>query len=95
MNEYLEKVRNSQQDGRGRIRVLDMGCGKGGDLQKWQRAGVSHVVGVDIAATSIEQCKDRYHEMKGSSMQWTAPSRGPGTSTETRTSCSTSSAASS
>ena len=25
MNEYLEKVRNSQQDGRGRIRVLDMG----------------------------------------------------------------------
>ena len=28
-------------------------------MQKWQRAGVSHVVGVDIAATSIEQCKDR------------------------------------
>ena len=25
MNEYLEKVRNSQEDGRGRIRVLDMG----------------------------------------------------------------------
>jgi len=65
MNEYLEKVKNGQEDGRGRIRVLDMGCGKGGDLQKWQRAGVSHVVGVDIAATSIEQCKDRYHEMKG------------------------------
>jgi len=65
MNEYLEKVRNTQEDGRGRVRVLDMACGKGGDLQKWQRAGVSHVVGVDIAATSIEQCKDRYHEMKG------------------------------
>lgn len=25
MNEYLEKVRNTQEDGRGRVRVLDMG----------------------------------------------------------------------
>merc|ERR1719341_465843 len=62
MNEYLEKVRNSQQDGRGRIRVLDMGCGKGGDLQKWQRAGVSHVVGVDIAATSKSTLMNEYLE---------------------------------
>jgi len=66
INEYMDKVK-SAQDGHGRIRVLDMGCGKGGDLQKWQRAGASHVVGVDIASTSIEQCKDRYHEMKGRS----------------------------
>ena len=41
-----------------------IGCGKGGDLQKWQRAGVNHVVGVDIAATSIEQCKDRYRQIR-------------------------------
>ena len=40
-------------------------CGKGGDLLKWQRCGVGHVVGVDIAATSIEQCKERYAEMRG------------------------------
>ena len=44
------------------------GCGKGGDLQKWQRAGVSHVVGVDIAATSIEQCKDRFEQRDGEEM---------------------------
>jgi len=62
INEYIEKVKRNTDD---RIKVLDVGCGKGGDLQKWQRAGVGHVVGVDIAGTSIEQCKDRYHEMKG------------------------------
>ena len=41
-----------------------LGCGKGGDLLKWQRSNVSHVVGVDIAATSIEQCKERFMDMK-------------------------------
>ena len=40
-----------------------LGCGKGGDLLKWQRSNVSHVVGVDIAGTSIEQCKERYKDM--------------------------------
>lgn len=64
INEYLEKIRKS--DGfSGKVSVLDLGCGKGGDLTKWHKAKVDQVVGVDIAATSIEQCKDRYHEMKG------------------------------
>jgi len=64
INEYLEKIRKSENF-TGRTAVLDIGCGKGGDLNKWHKARVDHVVGVDIAATSIEQCKDRYHEMKG------------------------------
>lgn len=29
-----------------RFRVLDMGCGKGGDLQKWQKAGITDYVAV-------------------------------------------------
>ena len=32
-------------DGR-RIKVLDLGCGKGGDLQKWQKAGTDEYIGV-------------------------------------------------
>jgi mRNA (guanine-N7-)-methyltransferase len=29
-----------------RGRVLDMGCGKGGDLQKWQKAHVKEYIGL-------------------------------------------------
>jgi len=66
INEYMDKLKSVPSDtGKAKLKVLDIGCGKGGDLLKWQRSGAAHVVGVDIAATSIEQCKDRYHEMRG------------------------------
>ena len=44
--------------------VLDLGCGKGGDLLKWSKAGVDEMTCVDIAETSVEQAKERYHQMK-------------------------------
>ncbi len=47
-----------------RLNVLDLGCGKGGDLLKWERGRVHHVVCADIAETSIEQCKERYAKLK-------------------------------
>lgn len=50
-----------------RINVLDLGCGKGGDLLKWERGRVAHVVCADIAETSIEQCKDRYAKLESRS----------------------------
>jgi len=34
------------ENGRSRGKVLDMGCGKGGDLQKWQKARVREYVGL-------------------------------------------------
>lgn len=45
--------------------VLDMGCGKGGDLGKWVKAPerVGLYVGFDPAVESIQQAKDRYAEM--------------------------------
>ena len=46
-----------------KIKILDLGCGKGGDLMKWERGNVNHVVCADIAATSIEQCKQRYSNL--------------------------------
>ncbi|PKS11416.1 hypothetical protein jhhlp_003179 [Lomentospora prolificans] len=45
--------------------VLDIGCGKGGDLGKWQQApqSVELYVGLDPADISIEQARDRYRNM--------------------------------
>lgn len=45
--------------------VLDMGCGKGGDLNKWQSAPqpVQLYVGLDPADVSITQARDRYRNL--------------------------------
>ncbi|KAK4219988.1 mRNA cap guanine-N7 methyltransferase [Rhypophila decipiens] len=45
--------------------VLDIGCGKGGDLGKWQQAPqpVELYVGLDPADVSIEQARERYRQM--------------------------------
>lgn len=45
--------------------ILDIGCGKGGDLGKWQQAPqtVELYVGLDPADISIDQAKERYRTM--------------------------------
>ncbi|KAE9576308.1 mRNA cap guanine-N7 methyltransferase [Colletotrichum fructicola] len=45
--------------------VLDIGCGKGGDLGKWQQAPqpVELYVGLDPADISIDQARERYRQM--------------------------------
>ena len=43
-------------------RVLDLACGKGGDLAKWARGGVRQYVGVDITAASVEEAVGRLCE---------------------------------
>ncbi|KAJ1678632.1 mRNA cap guanine-N7 methyltransferase [Spiromyces aspiralis] len=44
-------------------KVLDLGCGKGGDLRKWAKAGIAELVGMDIAEISIKQARERYEAM--------------------------------
>ncbi|KAK4043142.1 mRNA capping enzyme-domain-containing protein [Parachaetomium inaequale] len=48
-----------------KLLVLDIGCGKGGDLFKWQQAPqtVDLYVGLDPAEVSIDQARDRYRSM--------------------------------
>ncbi|CEQ39841.1 SPOSA6832_01416 [Sporobolomyces salmonicolor] len=48
-----------------KVKVLDLGCGKGGDLQKWMKAGTDEYVGVDLAAVSVEQARQRWETMRG------------------------------
>ncbi|XP_015246338.1 PREDICTED: mRNA cap guanine-N7 methyltransferase [Cyprinodon variegatus] len=61
IGEILEKVQGA---GSRDVSVLDLGCGKGGDLLKWRRGGISHLVCADIAEVSVEQCQTRYEDMK-------------------------------
>lgn len=62
INEYLTKVKASLKLGEP-LRVLDMCCGKGGDLLKWEKAGITHLICTDIAEISIQQCEERYRSM--------------------------------
>src|SRR5277367_3224675 len=46
--------------------VLDIGCGKGGDLGKWQKQrDVQAYVGVDIAEMSVMHAEQRAAELRG------------------------------
>ncbi|KAF8232361.1 guanine-N(7)-methyltransferase [Tricholoma matsutake] len=53
----------SRRDGMNGGKVLDMGCGKGGDMTKWAKARVREFFGVDIAAISVEQARSRWESL--------------------------------
>lgn len=38
-------------------RLLDLACGRGGDLRKWFDAGLSYVRGYDLSPGEIEEAK--------------------------------------
>jgi mRNA (guanine-N7-)-methyltransferase len=45
------------------LSVLDLCCGKGGDLtQKWKKARIAHYVGSDLSLESVKEAKRRHEE---------------------------------
>nr|XP_023028940.1 mRNA cap guanine-N7 methyltransferase [Leptinotarsa decemlineata] len=63
INEYLTKIKDGKKHN-APLRVLDMCCGKGGDLLKWKKGNITHLICADIASVSLDQCRDRYEDMK-------------------------------
>lgn len=59
INRYLNKIREKSALGTP-LRVMDMCCGKGGDLLKWSKGNITHLICTDIAEVSVEQCEARY-----------------------------------
>ena len=53
---------NSPLDLREKKSLLDIGCGKGGDLQKWEN--YDYVVGVDSGSVGLQEANNRYHDRK-------------------------------
>lgn len=62
ITKYLSKVKQ-EKDYDSSLNVLDMCCGKGGDLLKWKKINVTHLICADIADVSVEQCKQRYEDI--------------------------------
>ena len=42
------------------ISVLDLCCGRGGDLHKWAKKRIAHYVGVDLSSALVREAKRRY-----------------------------------
>ncbi|KAG2494851.1 hypothetical protein HYH03_007091 [Edaphochlamys debaryana] len=53
-------------------RLLDLCCGRGGDLHKWKEAQVKYVKGLDISEREVEEARRRYMETESRQR------RGPG-----------------
>lgn len=64
--EWAEDGQGPPPPAESKLLVLDLGCGKGGDLGKWQLAPqpVDLYVGLDPANVSIDQARGRYDEMR-------------------------------
>ncbi|XP_055526381.1 mRNA cap guanine-N7 methyltransferase [Wyeomyia smithii] len=62
INKYLAMVKGKASLGTP-LRVMDMCCGKGGDLLKWLKGNITHLICTDIAEISVKQCEERYKKM--------------------------------
>lgn len=58
-NNWVKAQLISSFAGRSCSRVLDLACGKLGDLQKWKLAGVREYCGIDISKTGLEDAVAR------------------------------------
>lgn len=63
INEFTSRLCDENKSS-GQLRVLDLGCGRGGDIRKWIKAHVTRVTFADLAQNSLDECKSRCDEMR-------------------------------
>lgn len=54
--------RDLRKNGMGDVCLLDLCCGRGGDLFKWNACKITKVIGIDNHSESIEEANRRYSE---------------------------------
>ena len=62
IDKYTNLVKDTYEkdwDEKLKLSVLDIACGKGGDLRKWDLAGTRNYFGVDIAYKAIQDAQSR------------------------------------
>jgi SAM-dependent methyltransferase len=50
--------------GSGYLSLLDIGCGRGGDISKWLSSRIDRVVAIDSSRASIEEAKRRWNDTR-------------------------------
>ena len=60
-NNYIKALLISQvTKGSPGLSILDLCCGKGGDIFKWRLAKPAHYVGVDLSRESVKEAHSRF-----------------------------------
>ncbi|KAL3148005.1 hypothetical protein ABBQ38_014300 [Trebouxia sp. C0009 RCD-2024] len=44
--------------------LLDLACGRGGDIWKWTDAQIKYIKGIDLSPSEVEEARRRFQEMK-------------------------------
>lgn len=64
MNNFIKSLQiQNAVDRRKDLSVLDLCCGTGGDLQKWERSKIAHYVGSDLSSKSVIEAQARHDGM--------------------------------
>ncbi|CAK83615.1 unnamed protein product (macronuclear) [Paramecium tetraurelia] len=63
INEYSKKCNQNKLCFK-LLNVFEMGCGKGGDMYKWSKAGTGLWFGIDISSESLKEAERRHKTQK-------------------------------